>query len=112
MPSNKTSAKSVLGRHVVNEWGVELGRIHDLAIDPEEGHIAYVVLSFRGTIGEDEKLFAIPWSALTYHAESQEYVLDAPRDSLEEAPGFSHSKWPDAPDPDWSAQIISGRPDA
>jgi len=34
-------------------------------LDPERGRIAYAVLSFGGFLGMGDKLFAIPWSALT-----------------------------------------------
>jgi sporulation protein YlmC with PRC-barrel domain len=99
-------AKSIIGRHVVNDWGIELGRIEDLAVDTERGRIAYVVLSYRG-IGADEKFFAIPWDTLTFHAESQEFILDIPRDDLEGAPGFAKNRWPEAADPNWTTQVYA-----
>lgn len=100
-------AKCIIGRHVVNDWGIELGRIEDLAVDTERGRIAYVVLSYRGTIGIEEKYFAVPWDSLTFHAESQEFILDIPRDDLEDAPGFAKNCWPEAADPNWAPQVYA-----
>jgi sporulation protein YlmC with PRC-barrel domain len=100
--------KSIVGRHIVNEWGIELGRIDDLAVDMESGRITYVVLSYRGSIGGGDKFFAVPWDSLTFHPESQEFILDIPRDLLEAAPGFDKRHWPDAADPDWSTQVYTG----
>jgi hypothetical protein len=104
--------KFILGRHVVNEWGVELGTIEDLALDPEHGSIAYAVMCYRGAAAGDEKCFAVPWDSLTFHPESHEFLLDISRDQLEEVPGFSRGNWPEAADyTSWTAQVFSSTPE-
>jgi PRC-barrel domain len=49
----------------VNRQKEDLGTIEHLMIDLENGRVAYAVLSFGGFLGMGDKLFAIPWSALT-----------------------------------------------
>src|SRR5690606_30969906 len=102
------AAKSIIGRHIVNEWGIELGRIEDIVVDTERGRITYAVLSYRGSIGGGDKFFAVPWDSLTFHPESHEFILDIPRDLLEEAPGFDKSHWPETADPNWGTQVYVG----
>jgi len=99
--------KAIVGRHVVNEWGIELGRIEDVAIDPDRGCIAYAVLCYRTSIGSSPKWFAIPWESLTFHPESHEFILEVPRELLEEAPGFDRSHWPEAGDFNLATQIYA-----
>ena len=100
-------ARSIIGRHVVNEWGIELGRIEDMAIDADSGRISYVVLVYRGSLGGADKYFAIPWDSPTFHPGSQEFILDIPRDLLEDATGFDKQRWPEAADPSWATQVYS-----
>jgi sporulation protein YlmC with PRC-barrel domain len=102
MPSRR-----VVGRKVVNEWGIDLGRIEELAVNTEDGRIAYAVLSFRSATGVADKLFAIPWEVLAYHAESDEFILDVPRDLLDQAPGFDRANWPEHADEAWATQVYT-----
>ena len=69
-------AASLTGDHVVNAAGEHLGRIEAIMLDVRSGRIAYAVLSFGGFLGIHDKLFAIPWSALTLDAVHKRFVLD------------------------------------
>ena len=61
-------------------------------IDLGSGRIAYAVLSFGGILGMGDKLFAIPWSALTLDTVDHKFILNAGKKSLEAAPGFDKDK--------------------
>jgi hypothetical protein len=52
-----------------------------------------------------EKLFAIPFSALDYDAEKNEYVLDVSKELLEAAPGFDADHWPAMSDEKWNRVV-------
>ena len=78
-------AASLTGDHVVNAAGEHLGRIEAIMLDVRSGRIAYAVLSFGGFLGIHDKLFAIPWSALTLDAVHKRFVLDVAKERLEEA---------------------------
>lgn len=88
------SASTMMGDDVINSAGENLGEIKELMIDLEAGRIAYAVLSFGGFLGLGDKLFAIPWEALSLDTEREAFILDVEREMLEEAPGFDDDDWP------------------
>lgn len=104
-PRLTLSASSLASDTVVNAQGEELGSVKDLMIDLSDGHVAYAVLSFGGFMGLGDKLFAVPWQALAVDQKNQTLVLNADKDSLENAPGFDKDDWPDMSDTAWGARV-------
>jgi sporulation protein YlmC with PRC-barrel domain len=88
------SASTIKKDKVVNRAGEDLGKIEEVMIDLENGRIAYAVLSFGGFLGMADKLFAIPWQALTLRLHEHAFSLDISKDVLEKAEGFDKDKWP------------------
>ncbi|MHC1755663.1 MAG: PRC-barrel domain-containing protein [Methanosarcina sp.] len=88
------SAGTMKGDKVVNTAGEDLGKIEELMIDLHDGRVAYAVLSFGGFLGMSDKLFAIPWQALSLRVHEHAFVLDIPKDVLERAEGFDKDNWP------------------
>jgi sporulation protein YlmC with PRC-barrel domain len=101
------SSGKLVGNRVVNLRNEDLGRIEELMIDLDSGRIAYAVLSFGGFLGLGDKLFAIPWSALTVDVAGEKFVLNISKDLLQQAPGFDKQDWPDMSDPAWGAEIYN-----
>lgn len=99
------SASSLAKDKVKNLNGETLGDIEDLMIDLDTGRIAYSVLSFGGVLGMGNKLFAIPWQAMSLDTEKKEFLLDVKKETLQNAPGFSKNDWPDMSDPAWGASV-------
>lgn len=99
------SADTLTGDTVVNRRNDELGKIEHLMIDIESGRVVYAVLSFGGFLGMGDKLFAIPWKALTIDLPQKRFVLDVERERLEQAPGFDKSNWPDMADRKWGEGV-------
>lgn len=87
-------ASDMIGTDVVDAQGDSLGEVEEVVIDPNTGRIAYVVVSFGGFLDIGKKLFAIPFKALKYDWDENEYMLDTPKEQLEEAPGFDEDHWP------------------
>src|ERR1019366_618479 len=50
--------------------------------------IAYAVLSFGGFLSMGDKLFAVPWRALTLDTRNHRFTLSIAKDALTNAPGF------------------------
>ena len=98
-------ADTLIGDSVVNAAGEDLGEIKAIMLDVESGRIAYAVLSFGGFLGMGNKLFAIPWSALTLDAGEKRFVLDIEKDRLENAPGFDKDHWPAMCDSNWATKL-------
>ena len=101
------AASTMIGDEVRNVEGEDLGNLEELMMDIETGSIAYAVLSFGGFLGIGDKLFAIPWDALTLDIEEKVFILDVDKETLENAPGFDKNHWPNMSDRDWGKSIYS-----
>lgn len=92
------SASSLTNEIVRNYHGEDLGRIVDIMIDVPDGKIAYAVMSFGGFMHMGNKLFAIPWQALTLDQEEKVFKLNVNEEKLRNSPGFDKDNWPDFAD--------------
>ena len=92
-------ADTLMGEDVSNAQGEDLGDIKEIMLDMQTGEIAYAVLSFGGLMGMGTKLFAVPWQALQLDTTNKRFILDVPKDKLEQAPGFDKDNWPDLASP-------------
>jgi sporulation protein YlmC with PRC-barrel domain len=101
------SASAMIGDEVRNVEGEDLGNVEELMIDVESGCIAFAVLSFGGFMGVSDKLFAIPWDALTLDREEKVFILDIDTETLQNAPGFDKNRWPDMSDRNWGRNVYS-----
>ena len=52
------------------------------------------------------KLFAVPWSALTVDEDEKCFILDVDKQTLESAPGFDKDNWPDMTDSTWGSEVF------
>lgn len=100
------SAGTLKGDRVRNPAGEDLGKIEEIMLDIPSGRVAYAVLSFGGILGIGNKLFAVPWQALTVDEGRKEFVLNMDKQRLENAPGFDKDNWPDMANPTWGSQIF------
>lgn len=110
-------ASTLIGDRVRDKKDEELGEIKEIMLDMRTGEVSYAVLSYGGFLGMGDKLFAVPWDALTLDAKNEGFTLDVDKKRLQDAPGFDKSKWPDMSDPSWAKQIhtyygISAGPDS
>ena len=99
------AADTLEGNEVKNSAGENLGEIEHIMLDVPSGRIAYAVMSFGGILGIGEKLFAIPWSALTLDTEEKCFRLDVGKERLQEAPGFDKDHWPSMADETWARNL-------
>lgn len=99
------AADTLEGDTVVNTHGDKLGEITDIMIDVPTGRVAYAVLSSGGFLGMGDKLFAIPWGALTLDATHKQFVIDIEKERLKNAPGFDKDHWPTMGDSRWASQV-------
>ena len=103
--SRVLSASSLSSDDVYNPQGDKLGSIKDLMVDIESGNVCYAVLSFGGFLSLGEKLFAVPWSALTVDTENKRFVMNTDEERLKDAPGFDNDHWPDMADATWGRSV-------
>ncbi len=100
-------ANTLTGDDVVNHKGEALGDIKEIMLDMRNGRVAYAVMSFGGFLGMGDKLFAVPWSALTLDTVNKRFVMSVEKDRLENAPGFDQDAWPDMADATWANELHS-----
>jgi sporulation protein YlmC with PRC-barrel domain len=100
-------ADTLIGDDVYNQQGDELGEIKEIMLDMRNGRVAYAVLSFGGFLGMGEKLFAVPWNALTLDTENKRFMLNVDKERLKTAPGFDKDHWPNMADQTWTNEIHS-----
>lgn len=104
---NTLSASTMIGDDVRNPEGENLGSIKEIMLDVDTGRIAYAVLDIGGFLGIGNKLFAMPWAMLSLDTDEHEFVLNVPKERLENAPGFDQDDWPDFSSRDWGAEIYT-----
>jgi hypothetical protein len=63
------------------------------------------VLSFGGVLGMGDKLFAVPWKALTLDTANKRFTLDVAKAKLKDAPGFDKNNWPAMADKAWASGV-------
>lgn len=103
--NNVVKSTEVVGVGVKNPKKESLGEIEEVMLDKRSGRAAYVVLSFGGFLGMGEKLFALPWNAISYDQNEDCFILDRSKESLKNAPGFDKDHWPDMADTQWGKSI-------
>ena len=100
-------ANTLVGNDVSNQDDDDLGDIKEIMLDMRTGRVSYAVLAFGGFLGMGEKLFAVPWNALTLDTENKRFLLNIDKERLKDAPGFDKDHWPNMADPTWEHEIHS-----
>lgn len=98
-------ADTLIGNDVYNAQDEDLGDVKEIMLDMSSGRVSYAVLSFGGILGMGEKLFAVPWSALTLDTKNKRFTLNVTKASLDQAPGFDKDSWPNMADQTWAKGI-------
>lgn len=104
-PSQVVRTKDVIGKKVTGPKQEDLGEIEEIVLEKVSGKVRYAVLSFGGFLGLGDKLFAIPWKAISYRPEDDSFILNLDKEKLQNAPGFDKTNWPDFADELWSKPI-------
>ena len=60
---------------------------------------------FGGLLGMGDKLFAVPWAAMTLDTVEKRFTLDVPKPTLKDAPGFDKDHWPSMSDRTWAGGV-------
>jgi sporulation protein YlmC with PRC-barrel domain len=106
-PPKVLTASTLKGDKVTNAKGEDLGKVEEIMLDLERGQVAYVVLSFgRVNWMPNNKLFAVPWGALSLSFHDRKFILNVSKETLKLAPGFDRDKWPEVADFSWLAKEV------
>jgi hypothetical protein len=82
------AASKVIGAAVYNIAGERLGSIEDIMIEKDTGRTIYVVMSFGGFLGMEEKHHPLPWATLRYDLLRGGYLVNLDKQTLTDAPNF------------------------
>jgi hypothetical protein len=99
------SASTLTGDEIRNFQDEQLGSVHDLMIDCENGRVGYVVMTSGGFLGMGNKLFAIPMSALQVDPGEKCLRMNASKQTFENAQGFDKNNWPDMANRQWERSV-------
>lgn len=89
-------ASDLIGKDVNDRRGKDAGEIEDLVVNMQNGKVSYVVLDFDKAWSPDDKLLAMPLTALTFPTDKKkDIVLNVDRNRLDMARGFDENDWPD-----------------
>jgi sporulation protein YlmC with PRC-barrel domain len=97
-PVERLTATSIIGDKAENMEQEKLGTIDNLMINIQTGIVEYAVIESGSFLGLGGKLFAIPFSELRVNPEKKIFVIDRPKEFLENLPGFDRDHWPDTND--------------
>lgn len=108
----------LVGLTVKNQAGDELGEIEDVVIDLNSGKIRYAAISMGGFLGIGDKLFAVPFDAITFRTHREDGALydstervamvNVNKEQMKNAEGFDQDHWPNMADRQW--QKMNDRP--
>jgi sporulation protein YlmC with PRC-barrel domain len=101
--SNITPATTLEGHMIIAADGQAIGKVREIMLDLQAGRIVYVVVSTGGFLGFGNKLFALPWSALTFDATRRCLLLAISSERLKSAPHFDKHHWPSMVDCTWAS---------
>lgn len=102
---NVMAADTLKGNKLFTSDREEIGKISEIMLDVRGGRIAYAVLSSGGFLGMGEKLYAIPWSALTLDTDEKCFRLNVTADRVKNAPAFDKDHWPAMADEQWGSTL-------
>jgi PRC-barrel domain len=86
--------------------GTLIGDVTDLMVDIVTGRIAYVVVSVGAMLGLGGERYAVPWSALSYDAETGVFRLRFAKSALADAPLVEREFWPEMTDDERWARAV------
>lgn len=98
-------ASTLFDYTVYSHEGEKLGDVKDFMVDVRSGKVLYALLSFGAIVGMGEKVFPVPWDALTVDAAHARFVLNVAKAGLQDAPGFHKNSSPNIGDSSWVREI-------
>ena len=100
-------AKGLMSDKVFDMAGENVGRVEEFMVDLADGCIKYVVLSSGGFMGMRDRLFAVPWHAISVDTCDKRLAVNASKEKLDKAPGVEKDFWPDMGKEDFQAEMLA-----
>ena len=88
MPQGAVESKQVIGAHIKDAQGKDLGEIEQLIVNQNDGKITHAVIGAGGLAGVGEKKVVVPWSDVKMRQEGSKWVATLDKATLDQAPRF------------------------
>jgi len=89
-------ASELMDMDVKDPQGRDAGEIEDLVVNLGTGEVRYAVLDFDSSWGVEDKLLPLPLNTMRMPTgNSDDAVLQVPRERLSTASGFDENQWPE-----------------
>lgn len=83
----------IIGKTVINADNQTLGTIEDIIVSKISGLALYVIVSFGGFMGLEDKLYALPWNSVNYDVVKQSFQLAINPQEIKSVPSFNRAEW-------------------
>lgn len=102
----------LLDQNLVTTGKDKIGDIEELAIDPRNARITYVVVSSGGFLGMGDKMHAVPWGAVNATPGAgkdapDNLVVDITKERLQKSPEFKKEEWVRMSEPTWMNELYT-----
>lgn len=83
---------NILSNTVHDETGEEVGKIHDILIDPEDNQAKIAILAEGGILGLGSDYIALPFHLLRFNAQASDVALKVAAHRIKNAPSIDIHK--------------------
>lgn len=99
----------LLSEDLYTQTGEKLGEVNEIAVDPHNARIAFMVVSTGGFLGIGDTLHAIPWDAIQAEpsgsSEAKRLQVNVTKERLEKAPEFHKDQWARMSEQAWISDL-------
>ena len=95
-PIVAAKATQILGHEIVDGDGHRIGKVRELALDLQNGHIAEVIIGTGGFLGIREKDTAVPPAEFSWDPDAKKLTCHLDPEQLRNAPNFDIGQWSDS----------------
>jgi len=74
-PGGLVEADWLIGRPVVNERSMEIGKVESMWVDPRDGRIKEVIISVGGILGIGDRHKKVPWDDVRIEWQKQRPIV-------------------------------------
>ncbi|MGI8979722.1 MAG: PRC-barrel domain-containing protein [Pirellulaceae bacterium] len=102
-------SSQLIGTNIIDAEGRTLGKVVDIVSD-SRGNILYLIVSYSGSAGPSGKLFAVPYTGLSFQggangATTARFLFDP--QLLRNAPSFTSTRFPDFSDQAFVSELAA-----
>jgi len=99
--------KEIRGNTLMSDDGRDLGKIDELVFDAGSGRVAFVVVTFGGTLGFGAEKALIPWTFFDVNKDGRLFATNLDKEKILSAPRLTSNNWSDLRDRTLGARVYN-----